>query len=85
MGLQRELAALGLDANLYELDSALLVALRQPDALQRWLRGKDVFKHAICNDAHSPPRKKRRSHRVDRPHVVLPARPAPSPVSDFVF
>lgn len=45
-GLTQGLQAAGLDANVYELNSALVIALDTPDADQRWMRGEDVF--AAC-------------------------------------
>lgn len=71
--LQRVLVEKGLDGNLYELNSAILVALRTPQVLTRFLAREDIFRQAICTDAHSPPRKRnvpppkflqRQSHRT---------------------
>jgi Fe-S-cluster containining protein len=45
------LAAVGLPFTLYELNHALLVALENPDAEQRWLRGEDVFAGVTSDDA----------------------------------
>jgi len=42
-GLVRELESAGLDANVYELNGALVTALDTPHAAQRWARGEDVF------------------------------------------
>ncbi|WP_158265245.1 YkgJ family cysteine cluster protein [Blastopirellula marina] len=56
--LQRVLVEKGLDGNLYELNSAVLVALRTPNVLARYLAKEDLFRSAICTDAHSPPRKR---------------------------
>ena len=40
-------ASLGLKADTYELSSALIVALSEPDAETRWLAGEDVFADAL--------------------------------------
>ena len=40
-------ASLGLKADTYELSSALVIALAEPDAEQRWLAGEDVFAAAL--------------------------------------
>jgi Fe-S-cluster containining protein len=40
-------ASLGLKADTYELSSALLIALEQPDAEARWLAGEDVLAGAL--------------------------------------
>lgn len=48
-GWQRAMHEAGLDGSLYELNSALAVALRTPDAEARWLDGEDVF--AVCEPA----------------------------------
>lgn len=45
-GLTRALKTAGLDANRYELNSALAVALATPDAAERWAKGEDVFHQA---------------------------------------
>jgi len=42
-GLTQGLQAAGLDANVYELNSALVIALDTPDAAQRSMRGENVF------------------------------------------
>jgi hypothetical protein len=42
-GLIHELASEGLDAKVYELNSALVTALETPDAARRWAQGEDVF------------------------------------------
>jgi Fe-S-cluster containining protein len=42
-GLTLGLRSAGLDANQYELNSALVRAMDVPDAPQRWMRGEDVF------------------------------------------
>ena len=41
--LVQELAAAGLDGNVYELNSALVVALDAPNAAERWANGEEVF------------------------------------------
>jgi len=42
-GMTRALKSAGLDANIYELNSAVATALEIPDAAERWARGEDVF------------------------------------------
>lgn len=42
-GLSKALAEAGLDGHVYELNSALRVALQQSDAADQWSAGKDVF------------------------------------------
>lgn len=42
-GMTRALKSAGLDANIYELNSAVATALEIPDAAERWARGDDVF------------------------------------------
>ena len=45
-GMTRALKSAGLDANIYELNSAVTTALAIPDAAERWARGEDVFRNA---------------------------------------
>lgn len=47
LGLTRALQSAGLDANIYELNSALATALGMPDAAERWARGEDVFRDTL--------------------------------------
>jgi hypothetical protein len=42
-GLSRALGAVGLDADIYELNSALATALETPNAAQRWANGERIF------------------------------------------
>ncbi|GAA4437861.1 YkgJ family cysteine cluster protein [Bremerella cremea] len=56
-GLQRVLVENGYDGNLYELNSAVLTVLHDPHALQRFFDREDIFRDAICTEAHSPPRR----------------------------
>lgn len=42
-GLAEGLERVGLDANRYELHSALALAIDRPDAAERWAAGEDVF------------------------------------------
>ena len=59
IGLTRTLKAAGLDANVYELNSALVKALETPDAAARWANGEKIFNSSRCPDigfpAHSNP------------------------------
>ncbi|WP_165698793.1 YkgJ family cysteine cluster protein [Bremerella volcania] len=64
--LQRILVENDLDGNLYEFNSAVLTALPLKNALNRFLAGEDLFRDAICTDAHSPPRKR----AVRKPHFL---------------
>ncbi len=48
-GLSRGIEAAGLDGNSYELNSALVVALDNSDAVERWACGEEVFEH--CHEA----------------------------------
>jgi len=43
IGLTRALQSAGLDANIYELNSALAAALETPNAAERWANGENVF------------------------------------------
>ena len=43
----RALKSAGLDANIYELNSAVATALEIPDAAERWARGEDVFRKTL--------------------------------------
>lgn len=43
LGVTRALKSAGLDANIYELNSALAAALGIPDAAERWAKGENVF------------------------------------------
>ena len=43
LGLTRALESAGLDAEVYELNSALATALGTPDAAERWAKGERVF------------------------------------------
>lgn len=70
-GLQRALVDAGLDGNLYELNSIVLVALNTPQATERWLQREDIFATAVCTDAHSWPRKPVEVLRVDTPHSAV--------------
>ncbi len=73
-GLQRALVDAGLDGNLYELNSIVLVALDTPNATQRWLAKEDIFAAAVCTDAHSWPRvAKQDPIRVDARHSAVPS------------
>jgi hypothetical protein len=47
VGMTRALKSAGLDANIYELNSALATALQTPDAAECWARGDDVFRDAL--------------------------------------
>ncbi len=47
-GLTRALKSAGLDAKVYELNSALARALEVPDAAERWAQGENVFQGANC-------------------------------------
>ncbi len=47
VGLARALKSAGLDAKVYELNSALAMALERPDAAERWANGENVF--ATCD------------------------------------
>ncbi|HET9957731.1 MAG TPA: YkgJ family cysteine cluster protein [Polyangiaceae bacterium] len=44
--LEHALRAKGLDGESYELTQALLIALSEPDAAQRWLKGQPIFEAA---------------------------------------
>ncbi|MEX1041104.1 MAG: YkgJ family cysteine cluster protein [Pirellulaceae bacterium] len=65
-GLQRYLVEHGLDGNLYELNSAVLVALEDIDPLPRYLAGEDLFRDAICTDPHSAPRRATSAKKLHR-------------------
>ena len=43
LGVTRALKSAGVDANVYELNSALATALEEPNAAERWARGEAVF------------------------------------------
>jgi hypothetical protein len=43
LGLTRALKSAGLDAGIYELNSALATALEAPDVAERWAKGENVF------------------------------------------
>ena len=45
LGLRRALKSSGLDANIYELNSALATALETPDAAERWAKGEELFQN----------------------------------------
>jgi hypothetical protein len=45
-GVTRALKSAGLDADVYELNSALATALEKPDAAERWAKGEKVFHSA---------------------------------------
>ena len=47
IGLTRALKSAGVDAKVYELNSALATALETPDAAERWANGENVF-DAYC-------------------------------------
>ena len=48
IGLARALNSAGLDANVYELNSALALALEMPYAAERWANGEGVFEGCHC-------------------------------------
>lgn len=48
MGFQQGLSDVGLDSHLLDLTPALLIALTQPDARDRWLKGEAVFVQAYA-------------------------------------
>ena len=48
LGVTRALKSAGLDAKIYELDSALATALETPDAAELWAKGKNVFQNPLC-------------------------------------
>ncbi|HEY3666443.1 MAG TPA: YkgJ family cysteine cluster protein, partial [Polyangiaceae bacterium] len=48
LGLLAGIADAGLPAELLELTAGLHIALSEPDALQRWLRGGPVFAAALA-------------------------------------
>lgn len=74
-GMQQALVAAGLDANLYELHSAVLCALETEEAFERWWKREDIFLGCHCTDAHSFPRKpkaveeKGTKWRIDKSHL----------------
>lgn len=47
IGLTRALDSAGLSAKVYELNSALAIALGMPNAAERWASGEDVFSAAL--------------------------------------
>ena len=47
IGLARALKSAGVDAGIYELNSALVTAMEMPDAAERWARGEKVFRDAL--------------------------------------
>jgi hypothetical protein len=47
MGVARALKAAGLEANVYELNSAVAAALGTSDAAERWARGESVFQNPL--------------------------------------
>lgn len=67
--LQRILVENGLDGNLYEMGSAVLEVFDLPDALRKYLAAEDIFRKAICTDAHSAPRRNMvlKPHHLKRP------------------
>ena len=48
LGVTRALKSAGLDAKIYELNSALATALEMPDAAARWAKGENVFQNPLC-------------------------------------
>lgn len=50
VGLARALKSAGLDGHVYELNSALAVALETPDASEKWAKGENVFAKCMAND-----------------------------------
>jgi len=66
--LQRVLVEHDLDGNLYEFNSAVLAVITKKNALDQFLAAEDIFRDAICTDAHSPPRKQ----AVRRPNFLKP-------------
>jgi Fe-S-cluster containining protein len=48
IGLARALKSAGLDGNVYELNSALALALERPEAAECWLKGENVFAGCHC-------------------------------------
>ncbi|MBA2113964.1 YkgJ family cysteine cluster protein [Bremerella alba] len=69
--LQRILIEHDLDGNLYEFNSAVLAVVTVENPLNRFLAGEDLFRNAICTDAHSPPRKLAAGrHKILRPRTA---------------
>lgn len=54
IGLIRALKSAGLDANVYELNSALATALETPKAAERWANGENMFAACRCLDGACP-------------------------------
>lgn len=52
-GWVRALGEAGLDGNLYELNSALAVALTTPDVLERWSAGEGIFDDCLAGPSSS--------------------------------
>jgi len=48
IGVTRALKSSGLDADIYELNSALATALATPDAAERWAKGENVFQAPLA-------------------------------------
>ena len=59
------LSASGLPAHSYELNHAMLVALENPDAESRWLKGEDVFAQVSSDRLLEGDDKARRRHLID--------------------
>jgi hypothetical protein len=59
------LSASGLPAHSYELNHAMLVALENPDAESRWLKGEDVFAGVSSDRLLEGDDKARRRHLID--------------------
>ena len=55
IGLTRALKSAGVDANVYELNSALAMALETPDAAERWANGENVFATCHCLEGMARP------------------------------
>lgn len=53
IGLTRALKSAGLDANVYELNSALAKALETPDAAGHWANGENIFKETYAQIHHT--------------------------------
>jgi len=47
LGVGRALTSAGLDASIYELNSALATALETPDAAARWAKGERLFRNPL--------------------------------------
>jgi Fe-S-cluster containining protein len=77
-GMRDGLAAKGIDAQRYELNSAVLCALTTPDVAAKWIKGQNVFRDCLPG-REGPPPPAPAPARTARPATTASGRNDPCP------